>query len=88
MKRGAFTGADTRKLGLLESAQGGTVFLDEIANLSLDLQVKLLRVLQERRVRRLGGQQDFDVDFRLGCAANESLEEAMNAGRFRQDLFF
>ena len=64
------------------------MFLDEIANLSLDLQVKLLRVLQERRVRRLGGQQDFDVDFRLVCAANESLEEAMNAGRFRQDLFF
>ena len=64
------------------------MFLDEIANLSLDLQVKLLRVLQERRVRRLGGQQDFDVDFRLVCAANESLEEAMNVGRFRQDLFF
>lgn len=64
------------------------MFLDEIVNLSLDLQVKLLRVLQERRVRRLGGQQDFDVDFRLVSAANESLEKAMNAGRFRQDLFF
>ena len=87
-ERGAFTGADTRQPGLLESAQGGTVFLDEIVNLSLDLQVKLLRVLQERRVRRLGGQQDFEVDFRLVSAANESLEKAMNAGRFRQDLFF
>ncbi len=68
----------------MESAQGGTVFLDEVANLSLDLQVKLLRVLQERRVRRLGGQEDFDVDFRLVSAANESLEEAMNAGHFRR----
>ncbi|HJP33655.1 MAG TPA: sigma-54 dependent transcriptional regulator [Candidatus Latescibacteria bacterium] len=85
---GAFTGADRRKHGLLEAAQGGTVFLDEVANLSLDLQVKLLRVLQERRVRRLGGQEDFDVDFRLITAANESLEEGMNAGRFRRDLFY
>ena len=87
-ERGAFTGADSRKLGLLETAQGGTVFLDEVANLSLDLQVKLLRALQERRVRRLGGQEDFEVDFRLISAANESLEEAMHAGRFRQDLFY
>ena len=87
-ERGAFTGADTRKPGLLESAQGGTVFLDEVANMTLDLQVKLLRVLQERRVRRLGGQEDFEVDFRLISAANESLEEAMHAGRFRQDLFY
>lgn len=87
-ERGAFTGADTRKPGLLESAQGGTVFLDEVANMTLDLQVKLLRALQERRVRRLGGQEEIDVDFRLISAANESLEDAMRAGRFRQDLFY
>ncbi len=87
-ERGAFTGADSRKPGLLEAAQGGTVFLDEVANLSLDLQVKLLRALQERRVRRLGGQEDFAVDFRLISAANESLERAMHEGRFRQDLFY
>jgi len=87
-ERGAFTGADSRKPGLLEAAQGGTVFLDEVANLSLDLQVKLLRALQERRVRRLGGQEEIEVDFRLISAANESLEEAMHAGRFRQDLFY
>ena len=87
-ERGAFTGADSRKPGLLEAAQGGTVFLDEVANLSLDLQVKLLRALQERRVRRLGGQEEIEVDFRLISAANESLEEAMQAGRFRQDLFY
>jgi DNA-binding NtrC family response regulator len=87
-ERGAFTGADRRKPGLLEAADGGTVFLDEVANLSLDLQVKLLRALQERRVRRLGGSEDFDVDFRLISAANENLEASMQAGRFRQDLFY
>lgn len=87
-ERGAFTGADTRKAGLFESADGGTVFLDEVANMTLDLQVKLLRALQERRIRRLGGQQDFEVNFRLISAANESLEGAMDSGRFRQDLFY
>lgn len=87
-ERGAFTGADSRKPGLLESAAGGTVFLDEVANMPLNLQVKLLRALQERRVRRLGGQQDFEVDFRIISAANENLEASMEAGRFRQDLFF
>ena len=87
-ERGAFTGADARRAGLLEAAEGGTVFLDEVANLSIDLQVKLLRALQERKVRRLGGHEAIDVDFRLVSAANENLEQAMAAGRFRQDLFF
>jgi transcriptional regulator with PAS, ATPase and Fis domain len=64
------------------------VFLDEISNLGIDLQAKLLRALQEGSVRRLGSQQAIDVDFRVICAGNESLEQAMEEGRFRQDLFF
>ena len=87
-ERGAFTGAQTRRVGLFEAAHGGTVFLDEISNLGIDLQAKLLRALQERSVRRLGSQQAIDVDFRVICAVNENLEEAMKEGRFRQDLFF
>ena len=87
-ERGAFTGAYTRKPGLLEAAQGGTVFLDEIATLSVDLQVKLLRVLQERDLRRVGGTESIAVDIRLISATNESLEEAIAAGRFRQDLYY
>ena len=87
-ERGAFTGAYTRKPGLLEAAQGGTVFLDEIATLNVDLQVKLLRVLQERDLRRVGGTESIAVDFRLISATNESLEEAIEAGRFRQDLYY
>ena len=87
-ERGAFTGAQTRRVGLFEAAHGGTVFLDEISNLGIDLQAKLLRALQERSVRRLGSQKAIDVDFRVICAGNESLEQAMEEGRFRQDLFF
>ena len=87
-ERGAFTGAFSRKLGLLETAQRGTVFLDEIATLSVDLQVKLLRALQERTLRRLGGQEIIKVDIRLLSATNESLEQAIEDGRFRQDLYY
>ena len=87
-ERGAFTGAFTRKTGLLESAQGGTVFLDEIAALDIDLQAKLLRVLQERKLRRLGGQEVIDIDFRLISATNEDLEKAVGDGRFRRDLYY
>ena len=87
-ERGAFTGAYTRKLGLLESAQGGTVFLDEISTLSLELQVKLLRVLQERQIRRVGGSAYMDLDIRVISATNENLEEAVSDGRFRKDLYY
>jgi DNA-binding NtrC family response regulator len=87
-ERGAFTGAYTRKLGLLESAQGGTVFLDEISTLSLELQVKLLRVLQERQIRRVGGSGYMDIDIRVISATNEKLEEAVSDGRFRKDLYY
>lgn len=87
-ERGAFAGAFTRKTGLLEAAQGGTVFLDEIATLSVDLQVKLLRVIQERQLRRVGGTEILDIDIRLLSPTNEDLDKAMAEGRFRQDLFY
>ena len=87
-ERGAFTGAFTRKTGLFEAAQGGTVFLDEIAILSVDFQGKLLRVIQERQLRRVGGTEILDIDMRLLSATNEDLDKAMVEGRFRQDLFY
>ena len=87
-ERGAFTGAFTRKTGLLEAVQGGTVFLDEIATLSVELQVKLLRVIQERQLRRVGGTETLDIDMRLLSATNEDLDKAMAEGRFRQDLYY
>lgn len=87
-ERGAFTGAHERRAGLFEAAHGGTIFLDEISNLGIDMQAKLLRALQERSVRRLGSQETIDIDFRVISAGNESLETAMTQERFRQDLFF
>ncbi len=87
-ERGSFTGAYARKIGLLESAQGGTVLLDEISTLSPNLQVKLLRVLQERQVRRVGGQETIDIDIRVISATNENLEEAVTGGSFRKDLYY
>jgi DNA-binding NtrC family response regulator len=87
-ERGSFTGAYARKIGLLESAQGGTVLLDEISTLSPNLQVKLLRVLQERQVRRVGGQETIDIDIRVISATNENLEEAVAGGSFRKDLYY
>jgi two-component system NtrC family response regulator/two-component system response regulator HydG len=87
-ERGAFTGAHQRRIGLIESADGGTLFLDEISELSPDLQVKLLRVLEERRVTRVGGNEQIDVDFRLVAATNRNLEEWVADGRFRQDLYY
>lgn len=86
-KKGAFTGADTDKTGAFQAANGGTLFLDEVGNLSYDVQVQLLRALQERRVRPLGGTQEEEVDIRLVCATNENLEAAVAEGRFREDLF-
>ena len=87
-EKGAFTGAHQRRIGLIERASGGTLFLDEISELSPDLQVKLLRVLEERHVMRVGGASQIPVDFRLVAATNRNLEEWVEQGRFRQDLFF
>lgn len=87
-ERGAFTGAALRKLGLLEQAEGGTMFLDEIGDLAPAMQAKLLRVLQERSFRRLGGADDIAVDFRLIAATNRDLKKEVARGAFREDLYF
>lgn len=87
-ERGAFTGADARSLGLLEYAHQGTFFLDEIAELPGRLQTKLLRVLQERRIRRVGGKDEIGVDVRVVAATSRDLEEEMRERRFRRDLYY
>jgi len=86
--RGAFTGADTNKKGLIEVAEGGTVFLDEIGEMTTTMQVKLLRVLQDRRFRRLGGTEEVQADIRVIAATNQDLEKLVASGRFREDLFY
>ncbi|MFC5411596.1 sigma-54-dependent transcriptional regulator [Larkinella bovis] len=85
--KGAFTGAISDKMGSFEYANGGTLFLDEIGNLSYENQIKLLRVLQERKIRRIGSNTDILVDVRILCATNEDLREAVRQGRFREDIF-
>ncbi|MEK8032584.1 sigma 54-interacting transcriptional regulator [Ideonella sp. DXS29W] len=87
-EKGAFTGAFTAKAGWFEAADGGTLFLDEIGDLPLNLQVKLLRVLQEREVVRLGARKPVPIDVRIVAATNVGLEAAVSAGRFREDLFY
>ena len=87
-EKGAFTGADVAKPGLIELAHHGTLFLDEITTLNHSLQSKLLRVLQERSVQRLGGRTGKKIDFRLITATNENLEDCLHKGRFREDLYF
>ncbi len=87
-ERGAFTGANARSLGLLEFGHQGTFFLDEVAELSPRLQVKLLRVLQERRVRRVGGREELAVDVRVVAATSRNLAEEIKRGRFREDLYY
>lgn len=87
-ERGAFTGANQRKPGLCEQAEGGTLFLDEIGDLNPAMQAKLLRVLQERSFRRLGGREDIEVDFRLIAATNRDLKKEVSRGNFREDLYF
>jgi len=87
-EKGSFTGAHAQKKGRLEVAAGGTVFLDEIGEMPLQLQVKLLRVLQERQMERVGGTQPIKLDIRVIAATNRNLEEEARAGRFRQDLYF
>lgn len=86
-KKGSFTGADSDKRGAFETANGGTLFLDEVGDLSYDVQVQLLRALQERRIRPVGGDREIEVDIRLVCATNENLEQAVAEGRFREDLY-
>jgi DNA-binding NtrC family response regulator len=87
-ERGAFTGAVRREIGLFEAAEGGTIFLDEIAEVKLETQAKLLRTLQEKEVRRVGGKETIAVDVRIVAATNRDLEEAVRDGRFRTDLFY
>ncbi|HVC00903.1 MAG TPA: sigma-54 dependent transcriptional regulator [Steroidobacteraceae bacterium] len=87
-KRGSFTGAVADKKGLIPSAEGGTLFLDEIADLPLHMQVKLLRVIQEKAVRPVGEQQEVAVDVRVLSATHKNLAQAVAAGRFREDLFY
>jgi len=87
-EKGAFTGADRRRIGKFEFASGGTIFLDEIGELPPAVQVKLLRVIQDRSINRLGSNDDIKVDVRLVCATNKKIEEEVETGRFRQDLFY
>jgi two-component system response regulator AtoC len=87
-EKGAFTGATTRRIGKLEQCQGGTIFLDEIGDMSLSTQAKLLRVLQERSFERLGGAETLKVDIRLIVATNIDIEEAISTARFREDLYY
>jgi DNA-binding NtrC family response regulator len=87
-ERGSFTGAVSTRQGVFELANGGTVFLDELGELALDLQPKLLRVLEQREVKRVGGAKPIKVDVRIVAATNRNLEDEVRAGRFREDLFY
>jgi DNA-binding NtrC family response regulator len=87
-ERGAFTDAKSRKIGLFEEANGGTIFLDEIGEMDMNLQVKLLRVLEDRKIRRLGGNRNIDIDVRVVAATNRDLKEAIEQKTFREDLFY
>src|SRR5438477_553987 len=87
-EKGSFTGAHESRAGHIEAANGGTLFLDEIGTLGLSLQSKLLRVLEQRIVQRIGAKSGKKIDFRLVCATNEDLETAVKAGRFREDLYY
>mgnify|MGYP000552973493 FL=1 len=87
-EKGAFTGANTQKIGLIETAAGGTLFLDEIGDLPPPVQVKMLRFLQEKRIQRVGGRQEIEVDARVLAATHVDLTAAIKEGRFREDLYF
>jgi two-component system, NtrC family, response regulator AtoC len=87
-EKGAFTGAVSRRLGRFEAAQGGTIFLDEVGEMPQQMQVKLLRTLQERKISRVGSEKDIDVDVRVLAATNRDLKEMVAHGGFREDLFF
>jgi two-component system response regulator PilR (NtrC family) len=87
-RKGAFTGAESEREGFFQAADGGTLFLDEVADLPLPMQVKLLRAIQEKHVRRVGATTEEPVNVRIICATHQDLRKLMDAGRFRQDLFF
>ena len=87
-KKGSFTGAHQDKIGLFQAAEGGTLFFDEVADLPLDMQVKLLRAIQEKSVRPVGAADEIAIDVRILCATHKNLETEVNEGRFRQDLFY
>lgn len=87
-EKGAFTGASTRKMGLFESANGGTLFLDEIGDMGIGLQARLLRAIQEREIRRVGGKDNIKIDVRIISATNKNLEGEIKEGRFREDLYY
>lgn len=87
-KKGAFTGADSDHEGFFQAADGGTLFLDEVADLPLTMQVKLLRVIQEKRVRKVGDTREIPVDVRVLCATHQNLAKCVEEGRFRQDLYY
>lgn len=87
-ERGSFTGADARRIGLLEFADGGTVFLDELGELPTAMQSKLLRTLQERRIRRVGAREEIDVDLRIVAATSRDLDAMIKNGAFREDLYY
>jgi DNA-binding NtrC family response regulator len=87
-ERGAFTDAKVRKIGLFEEANGGTIFLDEIGEMDMNLQVKLLRVLEDRKIRRLGGVRNIDIDVRVVAATNRIMKEAIEDKEFREDLYY
>lgn len=87
-RKGAFTGADTDRGGFFQQANGGTLFLDEVADLPLTMQVKLLRAIQEKSVRKIGSSTEESVDVRILCATHKNLADEVSAGRFRQDLYF
>jgi two-component system response regulator PilR (NtrC family) len=87
-RKGAFTGADSDRDGFFQVANGGTLFLDEVADLPLSMQVKLLRAIQEKKVRKVGSSQEESVDVRILCATHQNLRERVERGKFRQDLFY
>ncbi|MBI5748108.1 MAG: sigma-54-dependent Fis family transcriptional regulator [Nitrospinae bacterium] len=87
-EKGAFTGASTRKMGLFESANGGTLFMDEIGDMGIGLQARLLRAIQEREIRRVGGKDNIKIDVRIISATNKNIEGEIKEGRFREDLYY
>lgn len=87
-EKGAFTGAEKKKIGRFEMANSGTLFLDEVSEMPKEIQIKLLRVLQEREIERVGGSETIKTDFRLICASNKDLKEEIEKGNFREDLFY